>query len=127
MGPYSWGTDHTVEKLLFEEGYRFEFYQAVKLLELLYPEGVSVGEGVAPGKEAVRFKSRVGLQFPVGDLSEIVPRESDGIPIGDGKLGQSTADPENDLVGVVAGKHVGRNRDDPLVVDVLDTAVTCLV
>ncbi|MBW1803905.1 MAG: type VI secretion system baseplate subunit TssG [Deltaproteobacteria bacterium] len=81
MGPYSWGTDYPVEKLLFEEGYRFEFYQAVRLLELLHPEGVSAGEGVEPGKEAVRFKSKVDLQFPTGDLSEIVPPEGDGKPV----------------------------------------------
>ncbi|MBW1766818.1 MAG: type VI secretion system baseplate subunit TssG [Deltaproteobacteria bacterium] len=80
MEPYSWGTDHPIEKLLFEEGHRFEFFQAVKLLEILYPEWVSVGEGVEPGKEAVRFKAKVDLQFPAGDLAEVIPPESDGKP-----------------------------------------------
>jgi len=80
MATHGWGTDRPVEKLLFEEGHRFDFYQAVKLLEMLQPEKASVGEGPEPGKEAVHFKSKVAVQFPATELSEITPPGADGKP-----------------------------------------------
>ena len=72
MSVYGWGTDHPVDEWLFAEGYRFDFYQAVKLLEMLSPDSVPVGEGVEPNKEAVRFKSTVGLTFPASDVAELI-------------------------------------------------------
>jgi type VI secretion system protein ImpH len=78
MAIHGWGTDRTVETLLFEEGYRFDFYQAVRLLEVLYPEKVPVGEGSDPDEETVHFKSKVALEFPATDLSEITPFSPDG-------------------------------------------------
>ena len=45
MATYGWGTQHAVADWLFAEAYRFDFYQAVALLERLYPERVPVGEG----------------------------------------------------------------------------------
>ena len=37
MATYGWGTQHAVADWLFAEACRFDFYQAVALLEL-YPE-----------------------------------------------------------------------------------------
>ena len=71
MATYGWGTVHPVEDWLFEEGYRFDFYQAVRLLEMIYPEKLSVGEASEPDFEVVRFKSRVSLAFPAGQIREI--------------------------------------------------------
>lgn len=69
---------------LASEGYRFDFYQAVRLLEMLNRTSVSPGTGVAPEREAVRFRSRVSLEFPASDVHEIrfpLPSQSrDGRP-----------------------------------------------
>ncbi|MFH1350720.1 MAG: type VI secretion system baseplate subunit TssG [Pseudomonadota bacterium] len=73
MATYGWGTDRPVEKILFEEAYRFDFYQAVRLLEWLHQGKVSVGEGPDPEKEAVHFKSSVTMEFPANEISEVSP------------------------------------------------------
>jgi type VI secretion system protein ImpH len=89
---YGWGEKGaTVEKWLFAEGYRFDFFQAVRLLEMIHAASgrqengesgpkirsdqidprVSPGEGADPGKEIVRFKSAVNLDFPASDIAEV--------------------------------------------------------
>jgi type VI secretion system protein ImpH len=81
MAAHGWGTDRSVAEMLYESGHRFDFYQAVRLAEILNPEKISVGEGSEPRKEAVRFKSRVGLQFPATDLDEINSPPAEGEPL----------------------------------------------
>jgi type VI secretion system protein ImpH len=80
MVTYGWGTDHSVAEWLFAEGFRFEFYQAVKLLELLNPTAVAVGEGAMPQREAVRFKSHVGFAFPASEVVAVTPAAHHGVP-----------------------------------------------
>ncbi|PYS51608.1 MAG: type VI secretion system baseplate subunit TssG [Acidobacteria bacterium] len=108
MGPYGWGKNHSVIEWLFAEGYRFDFFQAVRLLDILYsPEKSSQDEGIeldtkamiarpsrsgatspsiVPDSEKVedfvRFKSAVGLNFPTTDISEVKlkPSSSDSKP-----------------------------------------------
>jgi type VI secretion system protein ImpH len=80
MATYGWGTNHSVAAGLFTAGHRFDFYQAVRLLELLQPESVAVGEGAEPHKEAVRFKSRVSLAFPATDVAAVRPADNPGMP-----------------------------------------------
>ncbi len=75
-----WGTDGSVAQLLFDEGWRFELYQAVRLLEKMAPERVSVGEGSEPDSEAVRFVSRVGFDFPASEVQEVA-LQNDGKPV----------------------------------------------
>ena len=78
MATHSWGTDRPVDETLFRDGHRFDFYQAVRLMEILRPKRVPVGEHTDPGAEIVRFKSRVGLDFPATDVDEVrSSRESD--------------------------------------------------
>jgi type VI secretion system protein ImpH len=78
MAADRWPSDRPVADLLFEAGERFDFYQAVKLLERLRPGCASVGEGIEPGREAVRFASNVRLSFPAGDVAEVRrPRSPD--------------------------------------------------
>ena len=78
MAASGWGTNRPLEELLFEEGYRFEFYQAVRLIERLHErfasdeeKCVSAAEGSEPNKEAVRFKSNADFNFPAGEIREI--------------------------------------------------------
>ena len=57
---------------LFDEPYRFEFFQAVRLLEKIFPEKRPVGRKAMPGEEVVRFRSRVALDFPASEIHELV-------------------------------------------------------
>lgn len=59
---------------LTDEPYRFEFFQAVRLLEKVFPEKRPVGRDAMPKEEIVRFRSRVALDFPASQIHEI--RES---------------------------------------------------
>lgn len=56
---------------LFDEPYRFEFFQAVRLLEKIFPEREIVGRGALPAKEVVRFRSRPSISFPASQIQEI--------------------------------------------------------
>ena len=83
---YGWGKPATLESWLFAEGHRFDFFQAVRLLEMIRaadhsrqlretgtsePPRRAPAEGVDPKKEIVRFKSSVALDFPVSDIAEV--------------------------------------------------------
>lgn len=57
----------------------FEFAQAVRLLEMLRPDAVSVGEGADPLAEPVRFRSTFGLGFPASEIQDLRPG-ADGAP-----------------------------------------------
>lgn len=62
--------DRSVEERLFAEGWTFDFYQAVRLLEI--GKGApSVGEQAEPAREAVRFRSEVSLAFPPSDVVRV--------------------------------------------------------
>jgi type VI secretion system protein ImpH len=56
---------------LNEEPYRFEFFQAVRLLEKIYPEKMTVGRDALPHEEVVRFRSRPTLEFPASEIHQI--------------------------------------------------------
>jgi type VI secretion system protein ImpH len=56
---------------LLDEPYRFDFFQAVRLLEKIFPERSAVGGDALPHEETVRFRSRMGLQFPASEIHEI--------------------------------------------------------
>ena len=70
---YGWGTTATVENWLFAEGYRFDFFQAVRLLEMIQSGKLRLppGESADPEKEIVRFRSAVTLKFPASDVAEV--------------------------------------------------------
>jgi type VI secretion system protein ImpH len=73
MAGFGWQREKSVRDWLLAEPYRFDFYQAVRLLEIVAPEAASPGESSEPEKEAVRFLSRVGLDFPASDIQQIAP------------------------------------------------------
>lgn len=80
LGAYGWRKDASVEEGLLAEAHRFDFYQAVKLLEALAPERLSPGEEVDPSDQAVRFRSRVGLGFEATDVHAVEPPAEPGEP-----------------------------------------------
>lgn len=56
---------------LFEEPYSFEFFQAVRLLEKIYPERRPVGREALPHNEIIKFRTRMTLDFPASQIHEI--------------------------------------------------------
>jgi len=56
---------------LFDEPYRFEFFQAVRMLEKIFPEHSAVGREASTIQEVVRFRSRVALDFPASEIHEL--------------------------------------------------------
>ncbi len=56
---------------LFDEPFAFEFFQAVRLLEKIYTNRKTVGRDALPNEEVVRFRSRIGLDFPASEIQEI--------------------------------------------------------
>jgi type VI secretion system protein ImpH len=73
MATESRRTDPAVDELLVAEGYRFEFFQAVRLLERLSLHRAPVGRDAAPAAEAVRFRAQVSLAFPPSEIHEVTP------------------------------------------------------
>jgi type VI secretion system protein ImpH len=72
---YGWGKAAAVESWLFAEGYRFDFFQAVRLLEMIdgrkRRRQNSPEESGGPTREVVRFRSSVSLDFPASDVAEV--------------------------------------------------------
>jgi type VI secretion system protein ImpH len=64
-------------RLLESEPYRFDFFQAVRLLERIAPERRPVGRFVKPATEAARFGARPALAFPASQIQSIQPREGE--------------------------------------------------
>ena len=50
-------TDPSVEEMLFESGFQFDFFQAVRLLAQVYPKRKLVGGAARPADEIVRFSA----------------------------------------------------------------------
>jgi type VI secretion system protein ImpH len=56
---------------LFEEPYRFDFFQAVRLLERLAPGRVPVGQDGPYDREVARFVQHLTLSFPASSIAEL--------------------------------------------------------
>lgn len=63
--------EKNLNQKLFDEPYSFEFFQAVRLLERIFPERTPVARSVAPQSEIVRFRSKASLRFPPAEIYEI--------------------------------------------------------
>ncbi len=64
-----------LRKELLDQGYGFEFFQAVRLLEALSPGGAQVGGQGPYSEETVRIRPNSDLAFPAGDIQEIETME----------------------------------------------------
>jgi type VI secretion system protein ImpH len=64
-------TGSTVEAELRKEPYLFEFFQAVRLLERLFPDKSPVGGFHPPSAEVVRFVANSTLAFPASEVQSL--------------------------------------------------------
>lgn len=62
------------------ETHRFDFHQAVRVLEAAVPEAEPVGQGADPRREVVRFRGSVAAGFPASDLGRLRFDPADGEP-----------------------------------------------
>jgi type VI secretion system protein ImpH len=60
-----------VEELLEREPFSFEFFQAVRLLHQLHPDGGRVGRFGNPDEEVVRFGATPATSFPASEVQAI--------------------------------------------------------
>jgi type VI secretion system protein ImpH len=60
--------DSVVSAKLRLEPYRFEFFQAVRLLERFFPERTPVGQYSHPGNEVAHFGAHASLAFPASQI-----------------------------------------------------------
>ncbi len=60
----------TVRQTLFAEGYRFNFFKAVHLLER-FTGGKAPGSGLSPETDPIRFRVQPGFSFPASDITAI--------------------------------------------------------
>ena len=70
-------TDLSLKKKLYDEAYRFDFFQAVRLFERILPDRKPVGGEALPSEEQVRFRTHVGLDFPSSEIDEIKETEDE--------------------------------------------------
>lgn len=64
-------TTKPINQELFDEPYRFEFFQAVRLLEKIFPERAAIGHDALPAKEVARFRSHPTNTFPASQIFDI--------------------------------------------------------
>jgi type VI secretion system protein ImpH len=69
-----------LDKKLFDEPYRFEFFQAVRLLERIYRDRHPVGREGTPATEVARFRTRASLGFPASQIHELAGDDSSKPP-----------------------------------------------
>jgi type VI secretion system protein ImpH len=62
-----------LKNLLFREGYELNFFQAVRLLERLFPERGKLGTGDDMRAEPLRFETLNSLGFPAGEVAAVLP------------------------------------------------------
>ncbi len=75
MGSKGWRSHHSVIRLLQQDPGRFDFYQAVRILERAVPGQLPVATTANPAQEAVRFRASLSSAFPSSDLDAFAPGE----------------------------------------------------
>jgi len=67
----------SVKTEIFDDPTRFEFFQAVRVFEKIFPDRKAVGRESVPTNEVLRFRSRMALDFPASEVHEIVELEDE--------------------------------------------------
>ncbi|MGF1583092.1 MAG: type VI secretion system baseplate subunit TssG [Gemmataceae bacterium] len=78
--PFVLPPQKTVAARLFEEGYSFSFFQAVRVLEQLRQTQVTVGLDGPQSNEIVRFRAYPSLSFPPSQIYTLDPPKFDDQP-----------------------------------------------
>ena len=65
---------------LYREPQSFDFFQTVRLLELLENHRAPVGDFGRPREEAVQFKASASLAFPASAIQQLTPGEGSSAP-----------------------------------------------
>ena len=74
-----WRTDPSVAEILLESPWNFEFFQAVRLLALMYPNRRLLSGFRQPPEEIVRFHAHLSMAFPPSAIRNVEPSlEEDG-------------------------------------------------
>ena len=73
-------TQASVEERLFDEGHRFDFFQAVRLLEILSPGRRGLGDQLSPVQEPIRFRGSYSLGFPETTIVDLRPGDDQSMP-----------------------------------------------
>lgn len=60
-----------LNQMIFDEPYRFEFFQFVRLLEKIFSDREPVGYDNLPENEVARFRSALRLEFPASEIQEV--------------------------------------------------------
>src|SRR4051794_2709381 len=86
MAAPSWRTSSAVEsdsvqRRLFERGYCFDFFQAVRLLQRMHPERGIVGTTARAREEVCRFLGHASLAFPASAVHGILEAEKEAVPL----------------------------------------------
>ncbi len=77
----------SVKDELFRHPYRFEFFQAVRLLRLIRLKELgpgraeNIGENESPQRECVHLKGILSHQFPAVEVGEVKDNAPDGVPV----------------------------------------------
>jgi len=80
MGSKGWRSHHSIIRLLELDPGRFEFYQAVRILERAAPAKQPVATTANPAQEAVRFRASLSSAFPSSDLDAFDASAESGQP-----------------------------------------------
>jgi type VI secretion system protein ImpH len=76
MARFGWRTAASVIDWLQAEPFKFEFFQAVRLLERDHVDSEDVGDASSPDTEPVYFSSYVSHGFPPSDVVDVDLKES---------------------------------------------------
>jgi len=75
------GPDHPLTRAILKEGYRFSFFQVVRLLQHAFPDRARVGGPGPASRELLRFRPALDLAFAPSDVREVRAAEGpDGSP-----------------------------------------------
>lgn len=80
MAAFGWKQERSVAEWLFAEPWEFDFFQAVRLLELLYPDRTPPGEAHSPEHEVVRFRSVLSQVFAASEVQSLQGPETPAEP-----------------------------------------------
>jgi len=80
-----------LRELLERDPHSVRFFQAVRLLERIYPERRPVGLFVSPNSEVVRFSSTPGFAFPASEIQDLRQGKDGQIKLAVNFMGLSAA------------------------------------